>query len=297
MAPQRAGFNGVGLNIQAAQDNTTIEVDLNADGVFDNGTLDPANVTLNQGKNFIQIQGVQSGTRVRTTTAGQKIQVNVLSGDRNRVPLQYEARAYTMVPVKDWSNNYLSPRSSDGDYWLYNPDPTTALDVTVATTLGPSTVLMIPPNSTMRYSTSGGPPLSAATGVQITSNDDRPFYGVAAMDVDFSQDWGFALHPADNLTTQTLIGWGPVNNLNPPSNGPPPATGNESPIYVTALTTTTLFIDYNNGGTPGPVITRTITPLSETPITDTLDFDMTGAVLFTTDRVPFVSVWGAGSAC
>ena len=72
------------------------------------------------------------------------------------------------------------------------------------------------------------------------------------------------------------------NNNNPPD-------GDQSRIYVTALTATTLFVDYNNDGTVDANFP--ISPLVETPITDP-DHDLTGAFLFTDDGTPFVAVWG-----
>ncbi len=281
LAASRNGFRTVGLNVQAAQDNTTIEFDLDGNGVFG----DVPNVTLNEGQNHTFTSGVVSGAQVRSTSSLNKIQVHLLTGDSDQIPNAYEARAYTILPQDQWTNDYLSARSSDGDYWLYNPN-SSDLAVTVSTSIAPPIVITIPANSTLQFAT--GPTPSPATGVRFTSSGGI-FYGVAALDESFRQDWGFALQPIESLTSQALVGWGPVNNLNPPNNTPPPATGQESPVYVTVETTTTLYIDFNNGSS---VITRTILPLTEVPITDTLDFDMTGTNLYTLDGTRFIAVWG-----
>ncbi|MEM7346100.1 MAG: hypothetical protein AAF485_17820, partial [Chloroflexota bacterium] len=138
-------------------------------------------------------------------------------------------------------------------------------------------------NQAFRFST-GSSTFGQETGVRFTSGDGRPFYGVAALDDGKSQDWGYALLPANTLATQVLVGWGPGNNNSPPD-------GAQSPLYVTAATTTTIHVDFDNNGVTD--ISIPVLPLVETPISDTTDFDMTGAFLFTAGaNDPFVAVWG-----
>ncbi|MCB0154035.1 MAG: DUF11 domain-containing protein, partial [Anaerolineae bacterium] len=57
----------------------------------------------------------------------------------------------------------------------------------------------------------------------------------------------------------------------------------------TALTTTTLFVDYDRDGTADAAVL--ILPLAEVPVVDP-DHDLTGAYLYTTDGVRFAAVWG-----
>lgn len=261
----RNAFGVVGLNIQAAEDDTTIQLDLDADGNFE------ASQTLNSGYSFSQVSGVQTGAQIQ---ASKPVQVHVLTGNDNP-NINFEARAYTVVPRTQWEGDYLAPRSSDGDYWLYNPH-SNALPVTVQTRITNTKLITIPPQSTIRYST--GLTMSTATGIHFTAADD--FYGVVALDADSAQDWGYALQPTANLFTQELIGWGPGNNNTPPN-------GDESRVYATALTTTTLTVRYRDGSTAN----FQISPLAEVPITSPTN-DMTGAYLFTTDGTPFMSVWG-----
>jgi uncharacterized repeat protein (TIGR01451 family) len=264
------GFSTVGLNVQAVQDDTSVQLDLDADGSLEN------TVVLNQGEQFTQVAGIMSGARVE---ASAPVQVHIFTGDPDST---YEARAYTMLPRSHWSDDYLAPRSSDGDYWLYNPN-TADLEVIVQT-VSDTLTLTIPANGTARYPPLPGPVLSFPTGVRFTSPDGRPFYGVAALDETDDQDWGYALLPTYDLTTQALIGWAPGNNNNPPD-------GDESRVYVTAVTTTTIFVDYDKDGTLDASFLAP--PLAEVPITDPADHDMTGALYTAGDGpVPFMAVWG-----
>lgn len=277
---QRAGFEVVGLNVQAVSDNTTVEVDLNGDGAPDD------TVTLNQGQQYNRIgtpsglgpDSILVGARVRSSAP---VQVHLFTA---YPPSTYEARGYTLVPLNQWTDDYLAPRSSDGDFWLYNPH-NTSLEVTAQTTTG-TTNLVIPANSTLKFPLVG---LSTASGVRFTSTDGRPFSTLVAFDVNQDQDWGYAALPFNRLATQTLIGLGLGNNNTPsgPGNG---GTGFESRVYVTAVEATTVFVDYNNDGLVDASFP--VSPLEEVDITDPADYDMTGAFLFTDNGTPFAAVWG-----
>ena len=265
LAGMRGGFSVVGLNVQAALNNTTVQLDLDADSSFE------TTVTLQKGEQFTQIDGVRVGARIQATAP---IQMHVFTANPAS---SYEARAYTIIPSDQWTDDVLAPRSSDGDFWLYNPNGST-LNIT-AQTFTSTTVLTIPANSTIKYPAVG---LSTATGLRFTSTDGRPFNGVVALDEQDAQDWGYALLPANYLSTQILVGLGIGNNNNPPD-------GDESRLYVTAVTTTTVFADFDNNGTADasfPVL-----PLEEVPISDP-DHNLTGAYLFIDDGTPFVAVWG-----
>jgi len=265
----RGGFTTVGVNIQAVADGTSVQFDLDADGSPDPGSP----VVLNEGQQFTQVSGVNVGAQVQ---ASAPVQVHVFTGNPAST---YEARAYTILPRNQWGDDYLAPRSSDGDYWLYNPD-STDLVVSAQTIVG-TTAITIPANSTVRYPPPPAPLLSS-TGMRFTSTDGRPFYGVAALDQDQNQDWGYALLPINNLASQALVGWAPGNNNSPPD-------GDQSQIYVTAVTTTTVFVDYDSNGTGDNSFL--VPPLAEVPIADP-DHDLTGARLYTTDGTPFIAVWG-----
>jgi uncharacterized repeat protein (TIGR01451 family) len=270
---QRGGFSIVGLNVQAVEDGTSVAIDL--DG---NGPAAPVTPTLNQGQQFNVIQGVRTGARVQ---ASAPVQVHIFAANPTST---YEARGFTMAPFDQWTNDYLAPRSSDGDFWLYNPD-SSDLQVNAETTAGTTTITILA-NGTAKFPVVG---LSTATGTRFRSIDGRRFYGLAALDAADAQDWGYALLPFNRLATQTLIGLGLGNYPIPPGPGNG-GTGFESRIYVTAVGTTTIFVDYDNNGIADA--TFPVAPLQEVSITDPNDFDMTGAFLYTIDGTPFASVWG-----
>jgi uncharacterized repeat protein (TIGR01451 family) len=257
-------FRIVGVNVQAVDDGTLVDLDADADGIFEiTGHM------LNSGEQLTQLQDINAGAQVR---ASAPVQVHTFTGNPAS---RYEARADTMIPRDQWTNNYLAPRSSDGDYWLYNPHDTEL--VVAAETITSTTLITIPARSTAKFPPIG---LSAATGVHFTAADD--FFGLVALDENDAQDWGYSLQPVENLTPQTLVGWAPGNNNSPPD-------GDESRVYVTALEPTTVVVDYDNNGTPDA--SYPVSPLAEVPITDP-DHDLTGARLFTENGVPFIAVWG-----
>ncbi len=268
---QRAGFSVVGFNVQSVQPDTTVEIDFDGDGVPDSTQVIPTS-----GGQFTQIDGVQTGTKI---TASKPIQVHIFTGN-DQPGVNFEARAYTIPPNHALSNDFIGPRSSDGDYWIYNPDPVTPLTVTVQT-ISTTTSLVIPPNTTHRYPPNSDP-LLFETAVRFTTPDDRAFCALAAFDESSAQDWGYPLLPIENLTTQTFIGWGVGNDNDPPD-------GDESHVFVTAVETTTLFVDFDNDGSADESIP--IFPLQEVSVIDP-DHDLTSAFLYTEDGTPFVAIWG-----
>ncbi|MBE7469418.1 MAG: IgGFc-binding protein [Anaerolineales bacterium] len=303
----RGEFEVVGLNVQAVENDTVVEIDLNADGIFSNdGITDPVTTTLNMGEQLNITRTIQAGSHVR---ASAPVQTHLFASDPDS---RYEARGYTLVPFDQWTNDYLAPRASDGDFWLYNPN-NSFITVTVQS-ITTTTSLVISPTSTVRYPIDPTPPISdadmsGATGLHFTSNGPV-FYGIAALDAASTQDWGYALLPTANLTSQTLIGLGVgnVDVLNSlPCPPPPRGTGRESRIYITALNDTTFFVDVNNDGAPdivnvtddngvaipsGPGNGYPLLALQELSITDPSDCNMTGAFIYTANDTPFASVWG-----
>jgi uncharacterized repeat protein (TIGR01451 family) len=288
LAAQRAGFTVTGFSVQAVEDDTDVQI-LDRNGAL----LDSR--TLAEGENFSILSGIESGTRVQ---ASDLVQVQLFTGDPSQT---YEARAFTLLCRDEWSNEYLAPRSSDGDFWLYN-DSDSALSVDVETAAGVQPPITIPANSAARYPTTGSV-LADRSGVSFTSTDGRPFYGLVALDADSAQDWGYALLPTSSLTTQALVGWAPGNSADPPGSyedpgGDPAVTEagrRASRVYVTAATATTLYVDFDGDGSR--VRSFELSALEELDIVDEYppdppDYDMTRAFLYTEDGVPFIAVWG-----
>ncbi|MDX1521330.1 MAG: hypothetical protein R3264_06860, partial [Anaerolineae bacterium] len=172
-----------------------------------------------------------------------------------------------------------SPRSSDGGrYWLYNPGGS-AITITPTSNTGPLAPIIIPAQGTALLEP------GATTGIRLQGTGN--FYAVVTLDDDFVQDWGFAIQPVENLTTQVLVGWGVGDSNNPP-------TTDHSRVYVTALTTTTLHVDFDNDTITDTSVT--VNPLEEVSIVDP-DHDLSGAFIFSTEITKtFVSAWGQDSS-
>ncbi|NJN92711.1 MAG: hypothetical protein HC875_00805 [Anaerolineales bacterium] len=99
----RGEFEVVGLNVQAVENDTLVEIDLNADGIFSNdGITDPVSATLAMGEQFSLLSGVLAGSHVR---ASAPVQAHLFASDPDST---FEARGYTLVPFDQWTNNYLA---------------------------------------------------------------------------------------------------------------------------------------------------------------------------------------------
>ncbi len=287
--PRRRGFRYTKVNIQAVEDNTLVDLDLDADGVFE------AQIRLNQGEQFTQplTDGltVESGTILSPTLSGARIRSNHKVQTHlftSRPQVNYEARAYSILPRDVWRNDYVAPRGEGSDFWLHNPNGS-PLDVEIRDNTGGVFTLTIPADTTLPYPEQPPSPnviSSTTTGLRFTAPDGRAFYALAAVDDNQDQDWGYGLLPAADLTTQKIVGWAPGD-----SSTPDPLS-NRSQLYITALNPTTVTVEFNNG--PGSTISRSffITPLTQIAISDTDDFDLTGAYLYSEDDEPFVAVWG-----
>ncbi|MCB0153147.1 MAG: IgGFc-binding protein [Anaerolineae bacterium] len=265
LAGLREGFRVVGLNVQAGQNDTTVTI-TNRNGAV------KTSATLNYGEELSLPTGMAVGDQIQ---ASAPVQVQLFTADPTR---DYEERGGTLVPLEQWRTDYLAPRSAEGDFWLYNPQ-TSPLTITVTMSNTVATVT-VPPGQTARYSNNGAN-LSTATGARFQAN--APFYGLVALDAHEARDWGYSLQPVESLTPQILIGWAPGNNRTPPT-----GQGNYSPVYVTALTNTTVTLHFADST---PDTTVSVPALAEVAITSPTD-DMTGALLYTTDGTPFLAVWG-----
>ena len=84
-----------------------------------------------------------------------------------------------------------------------------------------------------------------STGVHFFTNGGQPFYAVGTMDSDSSgttYDWGFRLVPEANLTSAAVVGYGP---------GSSDLSGNGSPLWVTAVAATRIYVDFDGDPTTG----------------------------------------------
>jgi uncharacterized repeat protein (TIGR01451 family) len=287
-SPSPSLFEYTSLLIMATDDDTTVQVDVDANGAFEDV------VTLDEGESHLTVGTVQEGARVQ---ASAPVQVGLITGD---IGDKYEGRTFVLFPEEQWSDAYYSPVSpnkvaSGGGpqngttAFLYNPH-STPLTVT-RTTLGNTTLnVVIQPTSGISV------PIPLSTGVSFVSTDGRPFAALAAVDstdppnANSLGDWGFAMIPEDQLTMQTLIGWGPGSD--PTSN----LVENSSPVWVIPVddgSTVDICVDYD-ADNAGPLQDLngfrydqrlTLTELQNARVFDS-DGNQTGMLLYVCPTAP-----------
>jgi uncharacterized repeat protein (TIGR01451 family) len=274
--PQSFGdYDYVSIEVMAAYDGTVVQIDTNADGIFDLvRTISAGETAYVRGSANQQGFAIVSGAEVQATLP---VQVQVRAGNC-RAP--YSGRSYSLVPVERWFNEYWSPVSSfftgannctvrylppqnnrnlsaDVDIYIYNPS-TAPLPVTYQDISGSGTIT-IPPRATGSYlklrfptGTPGPGSISRSNtyGVHLTA--PGPFSAVTAVDTtslgnngaDF--DWSYTLVPARDLSSRVVLSWAPgsaASNLRSVVNG--------STAYAQATQDGTLvFADLNGDGTP-----------------------------------------------
>jgi uncharacterized repeat protein (TIGR01451 family) len=271
--------------------------------------------------------GIDSGDVITSTAP---IQIQTLSG---ACAARYSADGFTLLPVNSWSNAYWAPvpgftaacnrnnRNVDTDIYLHNPNDNPII-VTVESNLG-SRDVPVPANTTLSLLdfVTLNPPIWAdvstgTSGIFLTSPD--VFWGVGVIDSTSNgvgsandYDWGYSLIPQNQLSSQSIIGFAPGNNLNPPDD-------NGNSAFVTAITDTTVFVDLSQDGLPDPVdmngdgdaldnnvfaVADWDEPLSAQGIPlragqtvrigDPVDRNLLGALVYTTDLSEKIAVaWG-----
>lgn len=291
-------FGYSGLLVQAAQDGTTVEVDLDGDGTVD------VTRAIDEGESTLVDGGVLEGARVR---ASAPVQVHLATGDTTA---SYESRWYTLFPDAVLSADYMSMAGSSVDNfrtvnYLYNPtDAPLTITPTCASCSGTitaparaSVAFASPLGEAVRFASAGAVPFIAIAGVGSQS-------GAApgpAGDSSSSWDWGFTMIPTSQLTTQVVLGWAPGNSNNPPAN--PVGDRNDDPVWVTTLDATTVRVDFDGDPSTGAIASPdcfgarhdqdlVVPALASTRIFDADDGDMTGARIYTCDGTQVAGAWG-----
>ncbi len=113
-SPSPSLFEYTSFIIMATDNDTTVQVDVDADGTFDDV------VTLDEGESHLTAGTVREGARI---LASAPVQVGLITGD---IDDTYEARTFVLFPEEQWSNSYYSPVSASAvngtTAFLYNPD-------------------------------------------------------------------------------------------------------------------------------------------------------------------------------
>ncbi|MBP7000037.1 hypothetical protein, partial [Amaricoccus sp.] len=271
---------------------TSIHVMASVDGteVFLNGV---SQGTIDAGES-IRITNILQGQQI---TATKPVQANIFTGDVNS---SYESRSYALSPRDQWSDDYYTPVfARDGSdnptrVWLYNPN-NFAITVTMGVAGNASfQTINIPANSS---ALSNGVPNNSGARFHTANGDD--FYAITQTDTSgggsggLTYDWGHPLIPADQLTSQALVGLGYGNTSNNPLGS------SFSVVWVTATQNATLFIDFDGNGLPDRTIA--VTALQGVKIADNgagseNDNDMSGAMIWATDAngnpVDIAVAWG-----
>lgn len=202
-------FSYTGLSVMAGTDNTTIELDLNGDGLPDQ------TIALNEGESYLQNGGLLSGGTIQ---ADEPVQVHLITGD---LCSNYATRWFTLTSQDQWDDGYYVPVSTLNDgsnlssnsnkptyVHLYNPNPG-PLHIEMRTNVG------IIENFTVNSGAVAYREIPEGTGAYLDGNQN--FYAIATIDsdpgVNSSNDWGFALLPERLLSPQIyLTGYAPGQN-------------------------------------------------------------------------------------
>ena len=271
----------VGMFIMAAQNNTTVTIDPNGNGV---GTT---NIVLNQGESYLVNGGVKVGGRV---TASKPIQADLIIG---HVGASYAADWFTLYPASAWSGAYYTPvcSAASGSYptyvYLYNSN-TNAININYTTKTTAGTFPVPATNGVYQFQ------MPIGSGASFTSANGQNFYALSTVaapnGADTAYNWGFTPVPKGGLTTAATVGWGP---------GSADGTQNGSPVWVTALGNTTLYVVYQSGSHPltnssGRYDTNfNLTALQSLKIYDPgASKSQTGMKLYTLDGTLITAAWG-----
>lgn len=233
--PSAEMFSYAAVSVIASENPTLVSFDADADGTNE------LEVWLEKGETYL-VTNVMAGARITST---RQIQAHMQTGD---IGSTYEMRWYMMFPEHQWSDSYFYPegsRTNSGggtnvvDIFLRNPGGTN-LTIYYQTANGTgsfpvaanSTVTnRMPFDSGIKYYTTNGLPFIA-----LSTSDSAA--GTAGNGQNF--EWGCSLVPADSLSTMIVCPWG---------KGSGDLTQNGNPVWITPVSNTLLYVDYD--GDPG----------------------------------------------
>lgn len=262
-------FDYVSASIMAAYDGTIVQIDANADGVFERTeTLNAGQTTFIRGSvaGGVANIAIHSGAQV---SASLPVQVQVRAGSCSAA---YAGRSYTLVPEDNWSNDYWAPISSfvrtpgvctvgygqpqvnnsaDVDIYIMNPH-NTPLTVNYENADGAGTIT-IPPRTTSSYLqllSQANAPLGRSNTQGVHLFASQSFWAVTVVDTtslgnngsDF--DWSYSLIPSNQLSSRVVLSWAPGN-----AEADPTTAVNGSTVYVQATVDGTVIrVDLDGDG-------------------------------------------------
>lgn len=290
-------FEYTSMYIMADYDFTIVEVDRDNDGIFETTRM------LNQGETLFINGGVKMGARAR---GNKPFQLHFVTGD---IGSNYETRWYTAWPLDAWFSDYFCPVGTRAGYngyvykslaVFYNASNSpmtvfyeTALStgsITVAAN-SQSQAFVMPTNSGARFYTTNAFAFSASCIFDGTAP------GQAGQLQDY--DWGFTMIPRDALSTMGIVGWGPGQGV---SGG---GTSNGSPVWVTAESNTTLYVDLDGDPSTGRFTNSqgraydyatNMVKYQTIQIADPSDTNQSGVTFYTLDNTRVGAAWGVDPA-
>jgi hypothetical protein len=188
-------FAYTAASITASEENTTVNIDTDADGV------DDITMVLDEGESCYVNGGVAEGA---TITADEPILAGLMTGDSNNA---IEGRWFELLPTAFWADSFITPVGTSGalptDVILYNPN-NSAITVDVTDNGGAAGSINVGANSSARWR------MASNSGARFASTLGQVFGAISTIDYDDSaHDWGFAVVPESLLTTRVVTGWAP----------------------------------------------------------------------------------------
>lgn len=263
-------FNRVFVLIQATDDNTTFQVDLNGDGIYDNlnqnrdgdktDAGDTNIVTLQRGQTFLLDRTsacLNGGTQCLTTPGnlnsgvfiqGNKtLQVKFVAGNPGQ---RYSARGFSAFPRGFWTKDYYAPLdqptggAGNTDYYLHNPN---SAAITISWySISTSGTFNIPANSTVSFRTASGGAVPVDSGLYFKGSD--VFWGVGVSDAGSNAyEWGFSLLPSTMLYKEHYLGWAP-GSIPVDTTGNPGNQDNDGVFLIAAQDNTRIWVDFDGDG-------------------------------------------------
>ena len=177
----------------------------------------------------------------------------------------------------------------------YNPDQASAITVNYQTKAG-SGSFSVAAKGTYRYE------MPLQSGAHFWTSSGAVFLAVGTMDssttgANQTYDWGYTLVPDNWLTTAFAVGWAP-------GTGDTPISGNGSPVWVTAVRPTTIYVKYDGNVASGPNtapnglkydVSYALGSFESKQVYDP-DKNQTGMRVYTADGVLITGAWGEDPA-
>ncbi|MBK5256351.1 MAG: DUF11 domain-containing protein [Vicinamibacteria bacterium] len=261
--PARPDYQRVMALVQATEDNTTIQIDFQGDGVFDsfnteNGyrtarvnPTDATTLTLQRGEAYVLDRDSQTvgGTLNRgTVILGTKtLQVEYFYGQDGS---NYNTRAVSAYPDGFWGKDYYlsadGAAAADTDALIYNPNAS-AITITWETAVGSGTFNLGANTTGFFQALNGGTYIPNGSGLYL--HGTAPFWGTSDVDTNATAwDWGYSMVPDYLASDDQTVAWAPGNDPLLACNA---ANGRGNGLFLTPLLdNTTFFIDADGDGTP-----------------------------------------------